>query len=152
VARQKTSFGSAFALAIAATYACSDYDDNPFRRDVLTCEEAVARLARCCDPSFDAERVACAYSWEREERGCNGPTTTTVIEPALSTTESTCVLEMECEALVASGTCNRAEAAFPYRKVSFSGSSGSPGLFGGDSRYEPGWKTDDAPSHRRVCP
>jgi hypothetical protein len=118
----------AFALAVAATYACNpDHDDNPFREDVLGCEEAVARLVLCC-PAIDAHRIACAYSFDRHDGCWDSSVTTTVVEPALSTTESACVLDLDCDALVARGVCERAEQAFPYRRTTSSSDGRGPAL------------------------
>lgn len=53
-------------LAVAALLACGgghDGDtkgDNNFREDVIECEDALAKLEKCC-PSFDATPALCNY-------------------------------------------------------------------------------------------
>ncbi|MDB4945518.1 MAG: hypothetical protein JWP97_5052 [Labilithrix sp.] len=83
-------------------------DDDNFRADVIACEDALARLVTCC-PRFDAKPVRCEYLYESDE-GC-GSTTTDSTAPALDEAESRCVRETGCDELVASGVCERAQAA-----------------------------------------
>jgi hypothetical protein len=81
----------------------SDTDDNQFREDVLSCEEAVAHLAECC-PEVQPTNVECRYYYRRDE-GCLGPDTTTRIEPDLDLRESRCIRDLTCEGIRSRGLC-----------------------------------------------
>lgn len=133
-----------FALGVVAFLACKsdetkddEEDDNQFREDVIQCEEAVARLQRCC-PSFDGSRVLCNYYFSFDKSTC-GPTETRSINPALNLAESRCVIDTSCGDLVANGVCARAQEARTYT-----------------SRVvrddEPGRSTNERDSHPPVCP
>ena len=127
--------GVCFALGIAAVLACNgghdQEDDNQFRDDVLWCEEAVARLQRCC-PNFDVRRIACQYYYSFDE-GC-GTSSTRKIEPAYTKSESACVRERSCDALVNEGICTRAQeqgnarSSTQITSTSSTSSSGSTGF------------------------
>jgi hypothetical protein len=92
-------------LALRGVIACdSDTDDNQFREDVISCEEAVARLEECC-PGFRPTRVACRYYFHRRE-GCEGSGVDKT-EPDLDLRESQCVREASCEKLASQGFCDR---------------------------------------------
>jgi hypothetical protein len=112
--RRGPAGGVVFALVIAIllTFACGrdDYeeDDNQFRPSVLHCEEALARLVRCC-PGFDPSVVECEYFFSRDE-GC-GATTVQRVEPAFALDESQCILDTGCDDLVARQVCSRAQRA-----------------------------------------
>lgn len=118
--------GVFFALGVVALLACTHghdkEDDNQFREDVIQCEEAVARLDRCC-PSFDASRVLCNYYFSYDEAACSPPTTRRV-SPALDLEESRCVIDTSCEDLVANGVCQRAQEAGTYSSTSVAGDGG----------------------------
>lgn len=105
----KAPAGVVLALGVAALLACSSNgdkdDDNQFREDVLQCEEAVARLQRCC-PSFDVGAIECRYHYSYST-GC-GTTTRTRSLPAFDTSESKCVQNTSCSGIVSSGVCERA--------------------------------------------
>lgn len=77
---------------------------NQMRSDVLDCEDALARLAKCC-PDFEVNVVTCDYNFSE---GC-GSTSTTL--PALTRQESDCIRDTTCERLVASKVCERAQKA-----------------------------------------
>jgi hypothetical protein len=81
----------------------SDTDDNQFREDVLSCEEAVAHLEECC-PELRASNVECKYYYHRDE-GCYGPDTTTRIEPDIGLRESRCIRDLTCEGIASQGLC-----------------------------------------------
>ena len=141
--------GVAFALGVVALLACEgpdtsndEEDDNQFREDVIQCEEAIARLQRCC-PDFDGARVVCDYYFLYDTSTC-GPRRTESVQPALSLPESRCVLDTACEILVARGICDRAQEARAYtsRRVdeTFSSTGGSTG------------GVDESDSHPPVCP
>ncbi len=74
-----------FALAPCAT------------EDEVHCEEAAARLQRCC-PGFDPRGLDC-----ETRPACH--------TPRLSLDESRCIEGRSCESLVADGTCDRARYA-----------------------------------------
>jgi len=86
------------ALA-SAVFTCGE----GIREDVLSCEEAVARLAKCC-PGFDAGKVYCRYS------GCGSE----VWYPALDLDESHCVRDSSCEMLRTNDVCGRAQRAHAH--------------------------------------
>jgi len=103
-------------LVVRALFACksdddSDEDDNQWREDVIQCEEAVARLQKCC-PGFDASRVLCNYYYSYNS-GC-GSSETNTTDPALNESESRCVLATTCDDLVAKKICDRAQEATTY--------------------------------------
>lgn len=66
----------------------------------VRCEEAAARLERCC-PGFDSAGMSCFESIGGFY-SCGAPT------PDLDLPESSCVLGKGCDALRADGTCARA--------------------------------------------
>lgn len=151
-----------FCAGVAATVvaitllACSygnggdDYeqDDNNFRGDVIECEDALARLQRCC-PDFDATPVLCNFFYSRSS-GCGGSSTNSV-EPAFSRPESTCIRETSCDDLVATNVCERAQRARAYAahtSTSSSSSTSSSGILG-SSTAKP--SVDEHP-HVPVCP
>lgn len=149
--------GVFFALGVALVLACNngndEEDDNQFREDVIWCEEAVARLERCC-PGFDAAKVECQFYFSYNE-GC-GTATTRRVNPALTTDESRCIRDTSCDALVAQGVCARAEQGGAARSSETttdlaSSSSGSSGLLGGTSSSSSG-SSSSSPSRAPVCP
>jgi hypothetical protein len=85
----------------------SDTDDNQFREDVISCEEAVAHLAECC-PEFRPSSAECRYYYHRNE-GCVGPDTTTRIDPDIDLRESRCIRNQTCEGLAMRGLCSYGE-------------------------------------------
>lgn len=91
-------------LGIVAVMACdSDTDDNQFREDVLSCEEAVAHLEECC-PEFRPSNVECRYYFRRNE-SCVGPDTTTRLDPDINLRESRCIRDLTCDGLASRGLC-----------------------------------------------
>lgn len=140
--------GVLFALAVALVLACNsnadEEEDNQFREDVIWCEEAVARLERCC-PGFDATRVECTFYFSRHE-GC-GATDIKHVEPAFTTEESHCIRETACARLVETGVCERAAQSGAARSTftSVSTSSTSSGASGTSS-------TSGSPPRPTVCP
>ena len=116
---RKLSFGIFFSLALTTVLAWSDEkDDNNFQKDVIECEEALARLAACC-PNFDASRVLCNYYYYYNS-GC-GSSTTERVSPAFSEPESDCIRNTDCETLTKKGVCTRAQLAKPYSSRETSG-------------------------------
>ena len=141
--------GVIFALGVVALLACEDgdtkndeEDDNQFREDVIQCEEAIARLERCC-PGFDGSRVLCNYYFRFDTSTC-GPRTTDSVNPALDMAESRCVLETSCEDLVADDVCKRAQEARTYTRHVVENSSSS-----GTGRSA---DVNESDSHPPVCP
>lgn len=111
--------GVAFALGISLLLACGgsgdEHDNNNFRPDVIECEDALARLEKCC-PSFDATLVRCQYDYSKST-GC-GATSIDSVQPALTTAESHCIRNTSCEDMVRDGVCDRAQAARTYEQHS----------------------------------
>jgi hypothetical protein len=68
----------------------------------LSCEEAVAKLTDCC-PSLRIES-----GWCYESSGCNEQ------HPWLSVDESDCILQTDCDAIVAHDVCYRLEHKHDY--------------------------------------
>jgi hypothetical protein len=68
-----------------------------FREDELHCEEAAARLVRCC-PGFATGSLSC------DAQGCGSP--------GLEDDEARCIRDRSCEELQAGGTCARALAVW----------------------------------------
>jgi len=101
------------------------------RQDELECEQAANQLANCC-PNFDLEGLSCTYS-----DACD------TVYPALSVSQSQCILNESCATLVASGVCARAAQALPA--LSAQPPSSQQGGQGGSQEGE----TPDTPS---VCP
>ena len=135
--------GVFFALGLLAAFACKssdtrddEEDDNQFREDVIQCEEAIARLERCC-PDFDPSRVICNYYYSYDTSAC-GPTTEQSVRPALELGESRCIRDTSCDQLVATGVCGRAQEARAYSQRLV--------LDDGDA------STDQKQSHPPVCP
>lgn len=101
---RRVSSGCLLAVALAIAMACnSDTDDNQWREDVLSCEEAVAHLDECC-PGFDVTRVQCRYYYHID-RGCTTDTVTHV-EPDIELSESHCIRNATCDKLQSQGNCD----------------------------------------------
>lgn len=123
------------AVAISPLLGCFDflssdddvYDDNQFREDVILCEDAVARLQRCC-PSFDAKAIECRYHYSSVQ-GCGSSTISTTV-PAFSVDESKCIQQTSCDELFAKDVCKRAVAGGIARTTTMTtpdpGSSAAP--------------------------
>jgi len=67
-------------------------------RHELACEEAKARMIRCC-PGFTGEALDCEDT-SGEIMGCN--------QVEIDLADAHCVTDRSCEALVAEGVCTRA--------------------------------------------
>ncbi len=115
LASKRSRGGVAFALGVALLLACGDSnhkkDDNNFREDVIECEDAVAKLQRCC-AGFDPTDVLCQYYYEYQS-GC-GDSQTDSVKPVFTTAESACIRSAPCEQLVATRVCDRAQKARAY--------------------------------------
>jgi hypothetical protein len=131
---------SVFAVLLLL-FACSHddddnkEDDNQWREDVIQCEEAVARLVKCC-PGFKGEVVLCNYYYHFSG-GC-GSSETNLTEPALDKGESRCVISTTCEDMVSKGICDRAQDATTYTQHIVTGDGGSV-------------STNDKKTHPPVC-
>ena len=119
---EKSNFsrgGVAFALGISLLLACGgsgdEHDNNNFREDVIECEDALARLEKCC-PSFDATVVRCQFDYSKNT-GC-GSTSIDSVQPAFNKDESQCIRETSCDDLVKKGVCDRAQDARTYEQHS----------------------------------
>ena len=86
--------GLALATLVLFGLRCID-DDGGIREDEFACEEAAAHLDGCC-PQVDTESIDCDY-WS----GC-GSTNPTL----LTISESRCISELDCDALLESGICD----------------------------------------------
>jgi hypothetical protein len=112
VPRRKARYpvGVAAVLGVLAVMACdSDTDDNQFREDVISCEEAVAHLEECCS-EFRPTNVQCRYFFRRTE-GCIGPDTTTRVEPDLDLRESRCIRDLTCDGIQSRGLCTNGQVS-----------------------------------------
>ena len=139
-----------FALGVSLILACrpsgasdKEEDDNQFREDVIWCEEAVARLERCC-PGFDGAQVECRFYFSYEQ-GC-GDTRSERTEPAFTEDDSRCIHDTACSELVANGVCERAAQNGAARSTVTTASSSSGGL-GADTTT-----TTGSPPRSPVCP
>ena len=115
--------GAGIALFFATSTSKASSDDGDYeRRDDLTeavvsCEEAYARLQKCCPGysawvGYDKKRSPCLdLEWQETSSGCFSPSTVDRgdTEP-LALRESECIREMSCEDLVAKGVCARAKS------------------------------------------
>jgi hypothetical protein len=134
--------GSLVSLVVCTLLACrtnddGEHDDNNFRPDVIECEDALSRLETCC-PGFDAAPVLCNFYYDKSG-GC-GPVETNSVKPAFDESESRCIRDRSCDALVREKVCERAQAARAYTTVSSTGSTygSSPSA--------------TTVTHRAVCP
>ncbi|GEM_PF-4999269 len=94
------------ALGVATLLNAPRHGLGDFRRDELECEEAVARLERCCG-ALPPERVSCDFEeWEcdgsEEDCGCMGETT---VFPDLHGDTAGCIRLHSCDELRAAGVC-----------------------------------------------
>lgn len=97
---------SSSLIVAAGLFAAFGASAGGFREDEIYCEEAVARLAKCC-PSFDARSIECSFY--DSSTACNP----NVQYPALDEVTSKCILELDCGSLVSSGVCDRADRVAP---------------------------------------
>ncbi len=130
-----TAAAIAVCLSVPAR-ADSNNDDDELLEDVLACEDALGHLGRCCG-GFDARAVRCHYHDDRTSGGCGGPSTIDRETPALSMSESLCIRNQSCDTLVASGVCDRAQAATAYWEKSQSSGSGDTTTTGTGSSHAP---------------
>ncbi len=94
------------SLVVAAVIFCSYGASAGFREDEIFCEEATARLAKCC-PSFDPRTIECSFVDNSTE--C----TLQVQYPAIDEGTSKCILALDCGTMVNSGVCDRADSVLP---------------------------------------
>ncbi len=113
--RRSLRRSSAFLVGAFVTLviACGqgEEDDDQFREDTLTCEEALAHLQECC-PAFDPAAVACRHYYASNS-GC-GTSTENREEPAFDLSESRCIRNRSCADLVGDNVCPRAQKAVQY--------------------------------------
>ena len=91
--------GFTVALVVGLMMACGD-----IRQDEFLCENAVGHLQQCC-PGFNPGAIDCTYA-----PGC-----TSTVYPELDATQSDCIMDQSCGALLASGVCDRV-AALPFQQ------------------------------------
>lgn len=86
-------------------------DDNTeqFRKDVLWCEDAVAKLTSCCDGLSGSSANVASIPCRAFSSGCD-TLNDVVIDPYLSRDESECVRQASCSDLRDNGVCERAGA------------------------------------------
>ena len=143
-----------FALGVALVLACNsngndEEDNNQFRDDVIWCEEAVARLERCC-PGFDGAQVQCWYYYSYNE-GCSSAETQR-LEPAFTKEESRCIHDTACADLVAAGVCTRAAENGAARASSTSIPTSTSSSSGSSSFGTASGTSGSDPSRPKVCP
>ena len=90
-------------LVVQAVLACNEDpndDSNPFREDVVRCEDAVAHASSCCHGKVAAPPDACVFShWEEQCGGCSaahGQPGRRDIWPVLSIAESSHIEGESC--------------------------------------------------------
>lgn len=114
------------APLLLLVFGCEDDWDRSENTDlsiaVVQCEEAYARLEKCC-PGFMGGQLGenewwgalCEdFSYEKHNSyGCDGNTDTLKghIQPALNRAETTCILDTSCETIRETGVCTRAAKA-----------------------------------------
>ena len=90
-------------LLVCAKLACKEDpkdDSNPFREDVVRCEDALAHLSTCC-PDFRVPAGACTFSHHEQVcGGCSSPEggepATQDVWPVLSIAESQVIERESC--------------------------------------------------------
>lgn len=92
-------------VVVVAALSCASEGDEPFREDVVLCEEALAHVRTCC-PGFDGTRLECTF---RAEHGCGS-----FARIAFSKSESNCIRDTSCEDIVRMGICSRAQEAHTW--------------------------------------
>ena len=94
------------SLVVAALILCSYGASAGFREDEVYCEEAAARLAKCC-PSFDPHTIECSFVDDSTYCSVH------VQYPAIDEGTSKCILALDCGTMVSSGVCDRAARIIP---------------------------------------
>ena len=100
-------------LLLCGKLACSEDpkdDANPFREDVVRCEDAVAHLSTCC-PDLKVPAGACTFShYEQVCGGCSAPSGGDPgkrdVWPVLSIAEAQTIENERCSAV----DCSKAAA------------------------------------------
>jgi hypothetical protein len=99
--------GATIGLLLALSPHCGgERDDDNLRRDVLTCEDAIAHAKDCCGPEIVAG-LQCYYLNDVDESGCSSTKTIQHQDPDLYVDESNCLRDMECGDMTARGICKR---------------------------------------------
>ncbi len=89
------------AAALAAALLLAAFAVRCVGRAELHCENAVARLERCCS------------GFEVDESYCSQGENCWVVYPTISESDASCIVNASCETIVANGICARAMAAPP---------------------------------------
>ena len=119
---------SSSLIVAAGVFAAFGASAGGFREDEIYCEEATARLAKCC-PSFDVRVIECNYIDNSTD--C----TTSVQYPSLEEVTSKCIIALDCGSLVSTGVCERAEQLGP--RIKESGDGGGVQSSGGSASVCP---------------
>jgi hypothetical protein len=95
----KSTFARWIRLALGILGLSTLVADGGLSQVQLDCEEAVSYLQGCCPGFKQDETVAC-----QTEQGCDTST-----EPALSISESQCIVALSCSEVVSRGICERVQ-------------------------------------------
>jgi hypothetical protein len=104
-ARRGVGLAALLLVVSPAVTARGASNRTAFDERVLSCEEALAKLERCC-PDFPVRTITCVDD-EYETQGC-GIRDYGHQLPAYTLAESKCIRETSCENLLKSRVCDRA--------------------------------------------
>lgn len=109
--RRPLALGSVALLLLSVPQVARGRESNreDFTAEVLSCEEAMSKLGRCC-PNFTATIYRCVDE-ESTFSGCDGGLYRSRTLPLLNESESHCIRELPCEALTQTKVCDRVKAA-----------------------------------------
>ena len=101
-----------FAFSFRSSAASGDYDrDEDLTMEVVSCEEAYARLEECC-PDFDTPINACRHNRYRRT-SCDGQVGYGGTDPIFVIGESECIRDKSCDALMTEGICEAYDGVRP---------------------------------------
>lgn len=101
------------ALSVPRFAAGADGDErerHDWTEEVVSCEEAMSKLARCCHDDFTLDGKACTDE-DSTSTGCDGGRYRTQLKPLLDLAESQCVRGTPCDDLHRLGICHRVQVA-----------------------------------------
>jgi len=109
--RRALALGSIALLLLSVPQVARGRESNSedFTAEVLSCEEAMSKLGRCC-PDFTPTIYRCVDE-ESTFSGCDGGLYRSRTLPLLNESESHCIRELPCEALSQTKVCDRVKAA-----------------------------------------
>jgi hypothetical protein len=94
-----------FAFSRSSAGASGDYErEDDLTFEVVSCEEAFARLEECC-PGFQVPDNGCRDYRYRRTSSCNGNVQEGGTDPTFTLDESRCIREKSCEAIVGERLC-----------------------------------------------